>query len=584
MRLTYPTAAAVLPPPDPRPAASASTDGCQRFAGGGISWVADDDVRPLLFDAAGLRLASWEARGLATLVKHGAGRTIHRVRLPGLEFFVKRFRPASLSSLLHNLFRSGRARKEFESAQWLRRRGVPTFRPLALGERRRGGLLVESWLVTEAVPDSVTLFDAIERGLPGGASSRLELARTLGALAARLHEAGAEHRDLHERNIMVRLDADGRPALTLLDLHDLTLRGRTDWPQTCRDLERLARYFALRASRADRLRFFLAYAAERGWAPGESRRRARELEARSARSRADFWRRRDTRGKSGRALIDYFGRRCRATACADVPPTLVRQWLAAPERPFAERVARWLKRGRATQVAEVNLPELRRNDTFIYKQFYFKGWHESLATLVRPNQATRAWNHGAALQLRELPTPRPLALVERTLFGLPVTSYLVTERVPGGVGLRDYADAALAAAATDAERQRIVRGLTEVAALLLRRLHERRATHCDLKASNILAEPTADPARPRLWLIDLDGVQTWSQVPDCQRTQNLARLHVSFVSAPWLSRSDKLRFLRSYLGQEGFRKRAEWQAWWRRVAAATDWKVRRNQRRGRALH
>ena len=230
------------------------------------------------------------------------------------------------------------------------------------------------------------------------------------------------------------------------------------------------------------------------------------------------------------------------------------------------------------------MPELRHGDTFVYKQFYFKGWHEALATLVRPNQATRAWNFGAALQLRELPTPRPLALVECLRFGLPATSYLVTERVPGGVGLREYADSVREAAADDAERRRIARGLVAAAALLLRRLHERRATHCDLKASNVLAEPTDDPAAPRLWLIDLDGVRTWRRVPTAGRVQNLARLHVSFCQAEWLSRTDKLRFLRAYLGREGFRDRRAWKAWWRDVAAATDRKLARNRRLGRAVH
>ena len=68
------------------------------------------------------------------------------------------------------------------------------------------------------------------------------------------------------------------------------------------------------------------------------------------------------------------------------------------------------------------------------------------------------------------------------------------------------------------------------------------------------------------------------------RVQNLARLHVSFCQAEWLSRTDKLRFLRAYLGREGFRDRRAWKAWWRDVAAATDRKLARNRRLGRAVH
>jgi serine/threonine protein kinase len=248
--------------------------------------------------------------------------------------------------------------------------------------------------------------------------------------------------------------------------------------------------------------------------------------------------------------------------------------------PSREHVVRWWKLGRATRVAEVELASIRRGESLIYKQYHFKGWHEALATLFRPNQATRAWNNGAALLLRELPTPRPLALIHRTKFGLPVTSFLVTERVPGQ-GLRHYVEDRRVEA-DPREARRIVLGVLEQAASLLRRLHERSVTHRDLKASNVLASPTADPARPQLWLIDLDGVQTWRKAPESLRVQNLARLHVSFCRCHWLTTTDKLRFMRLYLGR-AFNDRATWKRLWRAIERCTRDKIRRNTRRGRQI-
>src|SRR5690606_733935 len=120
------------------------------------------------------------------------------------------------------------------------------------------------------------------------------------------------------------------------------------------------------------------------------------------------------------------------------------------------------------------------------------------------------------------------------------------------------------------------------AAMLLRRLHERRVTHRDLKASNILVSTTDDLARPKLWLIDLDGVQTWQTVPEKHRLQNLTRFYVSFHRSPWITLPDRLRFLRIYLGRN-FRDRARWKQLWHRILDQAERKIRRNLRQGRSV-
>jgi hypothetical protein len=67
-----------------------------------------------------------------------------------------------------------------------------------------------------------------------------------------------------------------------------------------------------------------------------------------------------------------------------------------------------------------------------------------------------------------------------------------------------------------------------------------------------------------------------------RRVQNLARLHASFYRGGALTRTDKLRFLRVYLGW-GLRGKEGWKAWWREVEQATQAKAQRNARNGRPL-
>ena len=128
---------------------------------------------------------------------------------------------------------------------------------------------------------------------------------------------------------------------------------------------------------------------------------------------------------------------------------------------------------------------------------------------------------------------------------------------------------------------------------LLRELHAHHFDHRDLKALNILVGPKsstpADAANSSsggtgcaLYLLDLDALWPWRRLPESRRVQNLSRLHVSFRSDAVVSRTDKLRFLKSYL-PAGRRGREHWKAVWRQIADRTEAKVQLNSERGRPL-
>jgi serine/threonine protein kinase len=108
-------------------------------------------------------------------------------------------------------------------------------------------------------------------------------------------------------------------------------------------------------------------------------------------------------------------------------------------------------------------------------------------------------------------------------------------------------------------------------------MHERGVAHRDLKAANILI--TADG---ECEFIDLVGARNHREVPFAARVRDLGRLNASFLGSPSVSRTDRLRLLRTYLAW-GVRGRGDWKGWWNRVFGATEEKVRRNERNRRPL-
>ena len=568
------------------------------FTAGGVLWTVAPEHRELLFGPKGLRLEEWLANGQARVVKQAPHRTVYQVILPELRFFLKQNRPDSARAQLREWLRSGKAQAEYHRALAVAARRVPTFTPLAAGEPCRGGGPHDSFLLTRALENTQPLNGFLEKVLPSlpplrQTRLRQVLARELGRLLADMHDAGLVHHDLHTGNVLVDLTNEDRPRLYLIDLHAVRLGRRLGWRASRDNLVILNRWFILRASRCDRLRFWHAYCNRRGMPL--CRYRPRELERRTAASNVHFW-----HGLEPRCLGN--NRRFRRVsspaavghAVTDLDRATLDALLADPDAPFRQPGVRLLKDSRSSTVAELEMPVGGVPRKVIYKRFRVTSWKDPWLALVRPTGALRSWVCGHALRLRWLPTPRPLLLLHRRRHGLVREGYLLATKVEDAEDLHEHANRLRTLPLS--QRRTAVRVLLERVARLVRDLHERSLSQRDLKAVNILVarqpgqaqEASAEPydhwplTDAPVWLIDLVGVRRHRRLGRRRKVQNLARLHASFFRDPCVSRTDKLRFLRVYL-RCGLRGKAGWKDWWREVEQATLAKVAGNARRGRPL-
>ncbi len=145
-------------------------------------------------------------------LKQGPKRTILVEHSPGQRRVVKRFHsPGALDGIKDGL----RAWREYRALRWLRRRGLPVPRPLAV--RRRSG----SWeLVQEELTHCRPLALLLGGTEPWGVEPKL-VAHALGRLLADLWAARIWHPDLHMGNVLVGPQGD----VFLVDL----ARVRTRW-------------------------------------------------------------------------------------------------------------------------------------------------------------------------------------------------------------------------------------------------------------------------------------------------------------------------------------------------------------------
>ena len=172
---------------------------------------------------------------------------------------------------------------EFRNLEFLRQKGVSAVRPVAAAAETVSGRLVRHALLTEHVPDTIDLAQRL--ATPGDPvrddpATRRRVAELLGRLVHRMHMEAFTHRDLHARNVLVRVHEDG-PAVWTCDC-------RRGGPPSLRwkyidDLATLDVDLEAAWPRDDRLAVFQAYAGQ-----GEDAEAwAHAVSARAARHRAD---------------------------------------------------------------------------------------------------------------------------------------------------------------------------------------------------------------------------------------------------------------------------------------------------------
>lgn len=565
---------------------------------GGIRWSVLPECREPLLGPAGLRLEEWLTTGQARVVKQGPHRIVYRLELPGLNCHVKHNLVPNVRAWLRQLVRPSKARTEFERAVALAARGIPTVTPLALGERAVGLRPVDSFLVTRTLDDTQTLTDFITAALPGLPTAhqpgiRQQLAVALGEFIARLHATGVVHRDLHCGNVLIRLDANGQPALYLIDLHAVRLGPPLGWRASRDNLVMFNCWLAARSNRTDRLRFWHAYrearerhARRNGHTPWPGRdvtaEPVQELERSSWISNRRFWGRRDRRClKRNRYYQRIHAATVSGHAVTDLDPAALARLLDDPDAPFTRPDAILLKDSRSSTVAEWQMLVNGQVRPVIYKRFRITARSDPWVNRLRRSPALRSWVWGQGLRERQLPTARPLAVFHRRRHGLWYEGYLLTEKITDAVDLHGFLEEL---AKFDAATGRsLLRQHTDRLAQLIRRFHQCRLSHRDLKAANVLCpHPGGALSGPPCWFIDLVGVHGHGRLSRHRRAQNLARLNASFLHDAALTRTDRLRFLRVYL-QWGLFGRSGWKRWWRDIAELTRAKVERNLRRGRPL-
>lgn len=162
---------------------------------------------------------------------------------------------------------------------------------------------------------------------------------------------------------------------------------------------------------------------------------------------------------------------------------------------------------------------VRRVGEWVVKESRFRGGAGPLRHTIQRARYRRGWVTSNWLEDHGVPVPKPIAFVERSLFGIIMGNALVAEYLDGCVNVEVWAARLVEGKVS---QERIVAFLAGLAGVL-NRLAESGAYHSDLSGKNIF---TCDGSGFRF--IDLDGVVLDVPYTSERRLRNHVQLCDSF--------------------------------------------------------
>jgi len=547
----------------------------------------------------------------AELVKRNEVREVWRVVLRDQLFYAKTYYSSGRIAQLKNRIRGAACVLEWRTGWYARRHGIPAICPVACGESTAPGDPLTGVLVTPALQGAIPLdeywnhwAETLDEPEPIGRIRMLT--DRLAEAVARAHQFGFEHFDMHVGNLLVTESDGAAPAITFVDLHAVRINRPVTGRAVVRNLAQLNQWFMRHASRSTRLRFLMHYLtwrkhfAERDPAAPrldlDLRKVLPRMDAAARRHAARLWAKRDRRtrrhnkyfarlklsyGWSGHGFLQAKhplpdSRASTMTFSVDE----WEQWLANPGRWLAS-----LSRGNVVKDShsgKVLRASLQTEDEpleVIVKVHRPRGRLRRTLTAIRRSRDMRCWRAGYALLNRDVPTARPLAILDRRRFGCLRESLLICEAIQNAKDLdRLVLDDLPQWDAQTARRNKD--RLIETLVGLFKRLESRSFVHRDCKASNILVANYDQPDQlPQVWIVDLTGLRLCRRRPDFP-LDALMRLSVSLEISPHITRTDRLRFLMRFMLAPG-RSNRDWKPLWMELSRRSDVKRSRKQKRDR---
>ncbi len=399
------------------------------------------------------------------ILKDSLTRKVVIISLPEGTYLVKDYKIRGWKEKAKYLFAPSKAQKEWIVGIVARRREVPTPLPLAMGERRRWGILREAFFVAEAVVPSKALME-----LPREKISVTYLEKAA-ALLRKVHRAGIFHKDLHAGNILVD-EEDGE--LFLIDLHRSSFSRSVPERKRLWNIAQLFLSLQGKISLEEKGHFLRIYDEDQDMIKGDHGEALRKIEKME---RKIWYRHMKSRTKrclkNSTGFYTLRGDGWKVWARREWEVGDLFEILKAHEAIMRGEAGGLIKRDRRTAISSVDF----RGKRIYVKEFIYPNLKERLKDTFRGVKGLKAWIGGNGLLVRGVDVGPVAFLLQRRAL-LPSKAFLFMSADEGYKDLKEM----ISSAEGSLPKRKFLEELADFIAFLF----ERGIVHKDLKARNIL--------------------------------------------------------------------------------------------------
>jgi tRNA A-37 threonylcarbamoyl transferase component Bud32 len=213
--------------------------------------------------------------------------------------------------------------------------------------------------------------------------------------------------------------------------------------------------------------------------------------------------------------------------------------LARPEELFARADFREVKNIARNRAGFFTTPD----GAVFVKRFTPASRVEGIRERLRGSRAARSLRAWKMLTAAGFMVPAPLAVGEQLSGGGVATSWMISEALGAAKVFSQFIERGHAPAVLENPQRR--EALAAVAAAV-RRLHDSGLFSSDLQETNLMLDRSGGALR--IYFVDLDRFRRTAGVGWKRRRRNLVQLDRSV--GRFMSRGERLRFLRVYLGEQ----------------------------------
>jgi tRNA A-37 threonylcarbamoyl transferase component Bud32 len=368
-------------------------------------------------------------------------------------------------------------RREVNGTRALLRAGIMTPDLLYVGNARNTAVGVLLFEYIHPASPLEEVWNAIDN-----TEEKRDLFRQLLLILAKMHQGGLKQHDLHLNNFVMKsheiYSMDGASIKRNKARHPLKV------PESLNNLALLFAQLTLQDSSVVH-DLYTDYAQSRGWKITDDILAKLQL-------KIERWRRRRIRRYVRKLFRESTEIVCRKSftrfmLCKRAHYThTMEAFLENPDRLLDKQNNLLLKRGNTCTVGRIGLDD----HDLVVKRYNIKSFGHGLRRSVMPTRAAHSWRNAHLLLLLGIPTPRPVAMLEKRFGPFRRKAYFISEYLYGPHALIFFTEGDLH------EKSTVARRIADI----FKSLKSARISHGDMKATNILIHQH-EPV-----LIDVEGI------------------------------------------------------------------------------